>query len=218
MGALGFPHSPTEAARAFATPPEWSPSMPARLAAPILGRTAILAALLAPLALSAPAQAQMFGIGFYSYPRPLPPRGVYAVAPHEAPIPPGMAVAILGERGFRPVGPVALRGEALVVHALDPRGRPVTVVMDAYDGEILNVMRRAALAGEPHPSFIPEMARPGASAMGAPAPRASPPTPPSRPKELALGPKLAPPAPSPAKPVYPPPEASVLKNVTRPAQ
>jgi hypothetical protein len=188
--------------------------MPARPVAPNARRTAFVAALLAPLALTAPAQAQMFGIGFYSHPRPLPPRGVYVVTPHEAPIPPGMAVAILGERGFRPVGRVALRGEALVVHALDPRGRPVTVVMDAYDGEILNVMRRAALAGEPHPSVFPDLARPG--------PQTQPPQPPSRPKELALGPKEAPqakpPVTSPAGAIYPPPEAGVLKNVTRPAE
>jgi hypothetical protein len=192
--------------------------MPARPASFASGRIAFLAALLAPLVLSAPAQAQMFGIGFYSQPypylRPMPPRGVHA----DAPMPPGMAVAILGERGFRTVGPVALRGEALVVHALDPRGRPVTVVMDAYDGEILDVMRRAALAGEPHPSFIPDMARPGRPALGAPAQRAQPPQPPSRPKELALGPKPNPSAAPAAKTVYPPPEASVLKNVTRPAQ
>jgi hypothetical protein len=184
-----------------------------------LGRAACLAALVvAPLALAAPAQAQMFGIGFYAQPRPLPPRGLHAIAPHDAPMPPGMAMAILGERGFRTVGPVALRGEALVVHALDPRGRPVTVVMDAYDGEILDVMRRAALAGEPHPSFVPPTARPGASPLDQ---RAQPPQPPSRPKELALGPKTfapaASPAASPAKAVYPPPEASVLKKVTRPA-
>jgi hypothetical protein len=192
--------------------------MPARLVSLIFGRTALLAALLAPLALPAPAQAQMLGIGFYSHPRPVLPRGVYAVTPHEAPIPPGMAVAVLGERGFRAVGPVTLRGEALVVHALDLRGRPVTVVMDAYDGEILDVIRRAALAGEPHPAFLPEAARPGSAVMGAPARRAQPPQPPSRPKELALGPKSASPATAPSKAVYPPPEAGVLKNVTRPAQ
>ena len=188
-----------------------------------LGRAAGLAALLTALfAFAAPAQAQMFGIGFYAQPRPLPPRGVYALSPHDAPMPPGMAVAILGERGFRPVGPLALRGEALVVHALDPRGRPVTVVMDAYDGEILDVMRRAALAGEPHPSFIPDVSRPGPQGMGAPTRQAQPPQPPARPKELALGPRTlspaAPPASSPAKAVYPPPEATVLKKVTRPAE
>jgi hypothetical protein len=154
----------------------------------------------------------MFGIGIYSYPRPLP-RGVYAVSPHESPMPPGMAAAILGERGFRTVGPVALRGEALVVHALDPRGRPVTVLMDAYDGEILDVMRRAALAGEPHPSLVRDVARPGAPAL-----RTQPPAPPTRPKELALAPKAASPAPPLAKGVYPPPAPEVLKKLTRPAE
>jgi hypothetical protein len=192
--------------------------MPARLVALTFGRTAFLAAMLSPLAFVEPAQAQMFGIGFYAQPRPVPPRGVYAVAPHDAPMPPGMAVAILGERGFRTLGPVALRGEALVVHALDPRGRPVTVVMDAYDGEILNVMRRAALAGEPHPAFAPEAERPGSPLTGAPSQRAQGPQPPSRPKELALGPKANTPAAPSTKAVYPPPEASVLKNVTRPAE
>jgi hypothetical protein len=194
--------------------------MPARPASPKLGRIAFLAIVLAPFVLPVPAQAQMFGIGFHSQPhpylRPLPPRGVY-VAPHHAPMPPGMAAAILGDRGFRTVGPVALRGEALVVHALDPRGRPVTVVMDAYDGEILDVMRRAALAGEPHPAFMPDVARRGTSAMGTDALRAQPPRPPSRPKELALGPKASASAASPSQAVYPPPAPEVLKKLARPA-
>jgi hypothetical protein len=174
---------------------------------PFRPRFALIALALAPALVAGPAAAQMFGFSFRSHPRLIPPGEIYAVAPRHALMPPGMAVALLGDEGFRAVGRVVLRGEALVVAALDPRGRPVTVIMDAYDGEILNVVPRAVSAPEPRLLTAPK-----------PAPhqgRVTTVQPPVRPKQLAIA---TPAAPVPARAAYPPPEAGVLKKLTRPAE
>ncbi len=96
----------------------------------------------------------------WGYGPPVPPRGVYLAGPppHAAMppvsmphaaygprfLPPGAAIALLRRQGFREAGPLALRGETLVVAATDAGlgGGPVTVVMDAYDGEVLSVVPR----------------------------------------------------------------------------
>ncbi len=81
-----------------------------------------------------PAAAQMIGIG-WGYGPPVPPRGVYLAGPppHAAMppvsmphaaygprfLPPGAAIALLRRQGFREAGPLALRGETLVVAATD---------------------------------------------------------------------------------------------------
>jgi hypothetical protein len=177
-----------------------------------LARLVVIAAAAAPALIAAPASAQLLGLSIYAPPRPIPPRGIYAVAPHVPLMPPGMAVAILVDQGFRPAGPVALRGEAFVVAALDGRGRPVTVLMDAYDGEILNVTPRAAPPADMRSPAMKPILR-GETTQ---------PLPPVRPKQLADIGAAVKPAPgtalSPARALYPPPEAPVLKKLTRPAE
>ncbi|MGL4728892.1 MAG: hypothetical protein ACRCWO_09070 [Bosea sp. (in: a-proteobacteria)] len=213
MGGAGFNACRSlrmAAGHSFSLPPIRSLPMPFRL------RYALVALVFSPAFVagpaSGPASAQMFGFSVGGHPRPIPPRGVYAIAPHHALMPPGMALAVLGDQGFRAVGRVVLRGEALVVAALDPRGRPVTVIMDAYDGEILNVVPRAMAAPEPQPRIMtaPKPApNPGARVISV--------QPPVRPKQLAVATPAVPAAVKPAVAAYPPPEAGALRKLSRQA-
>ena len=43
----------------------------------------------------------------------------------------------LAQQGYRPVGVVSRRADVVIVDAISPRNTPVRLVVDAYDGEIL---------------------------------------------------------------------------------
>jgi len=105
-------------------------------------------AMLALLAGGAPAQAQVWfeyrtwSTPRYGYDEP-PPR---VLAP--APLPRSAVRSIVGRSGFDVVGPIARRGEVYIVPVEDMRGRRVRLVVDAFDGEILD---RLAAVGPPRP-------------------------------------------------------------------
>jgi len=52
----------------------------------------------------------------------------------------------LAERGYRPIGVASRRPDVFVIDAIDSRNQQVRLVVDAYDGEILE---RFARSGEP---------------------------------------------------------------------
>jgi hypothetical protein len=74
-------------------------------------------------------------------------------------------VGIVRANGFRPLGPPLRRGQVYVVHAMEPRGDDVRIVVDALSGRILSV---AALDA---PAYAgPAYASPAYGAMDEPAP------------------------------------------------
>jgi hypothetical protein len=94
-----------------------------------------------------PAEAQYF-------PRPYLYGGFYS-APIVAPLPRrpvGMAaediIDELESRGYRAVTIAHRRRDVVVVDALDPRRQPVRLVVDAFDGEILERFARQGRDGE----------------------------------------------------------------------
>lgn len=93
------------------------------------------------------AQAQFFAYGFRYGPAPihLPgpffPGAVERFADDELDI-----VGDLRERGYSRIGVVQRRGDVVVVDAVSPRRQEVRLIVDAYDGEIL---QRFAYAREP---------------------------------------------------------------------
>ncbi|MCA1998566.1 MAG: hypothetical protein LDL25_02135, partial [Hyphomicrobiales bacterium] len=89
----------------------------------------------------APASAQFFARPFFG--------GFYGPVVVPAPVPRapiGMgAMAVLGEledRGFRSLTIVARRPDVFVIDAVDPRRQTVRLIVDAYDGEILERFAR----------------------------------------------------------------------------
>lgn len=79
------------------------------------------------------------------YPRPFLYGGYYA-GRIEIPAPmPRQPVTLdtseimedLAQQGYRPVGVVSRRADVVIVDAISPRNTPVRLVVDAYDGEIL---------------------------------------------------------------------------------
>lgn len=125
---------------------------------------AVLAAIaMAPL----PAAAQWFGPGPWWGPaRP------YGIRP--APLPPGAIYAGLQRRGLRPLSRPRFTGAEYLVDAVNPRGDQVRLVIDAFDGEILDRRQIAAamvpprnvgpgLYAAPGPYAPPQMAPPEAA-------------------------------------------------------
>jgi hypothetical protein len=74
-------------------------------------------------------------------------------------------VGIVRANGFRPLGPPLRRGRVYVVHAMEPRGDDVRIVVDALSGRILSVaaLDAPAYAGPAYPG-------PAYEAMDEPAP------------------------------------------------
>src|SRR5262245_13772678 len=105
---------------------------------------------------------------------------------------PGMApwrvARIVRAAGLTPLSAPARRGPTYEVVALDPEGRHVRVMVDAYQGAITSV-RPIAAAREPHASPPPPRV------AGFPSPEEA---------EAALGPRPAPTAPMPYGAVRPP--------------
>jgi hypothetical protein len=114
-----------------------------------------------------PASAQWFGPGPWWGPaRP------YGMRP--APLPPGAIYAGLQRRGLRPLGRPRFTGAEYVVDAVNPRGDQVRLVIDAFDGEILDRTQTASamipprnvgpgISPAPGPYAPPEMAPPEAA-------------------------------------------------------
>ncbi len=138
---------------------------------------------------------------------------------------------LLARRGFEPLSGARFNGDAYVVDALSPRGDPVRLVIDAYDGQVI---RRVNLEGgsldmrgyEPPPPWVrryerpeveeerpaPRPARPAPAARVEPPPAARPAAPPAAPAEKPI--VAAPQQVQPAKPVVrtvPPAPAPTVK-------
>ncbi|OYU49748.1 MAG: hypothetical protein CFE31_05185 [Rhizobiales bacterium PAR1] len=55
----------------------------------------------------------------------------------------------LAQQGYRPVGVVSRRADVVIVDAISPRNTPVRLVVDAYDGEILERFARESDPSRP---------------------------------------------------------------------
>lgn len=94
-------------------------------------------ALAATAAATQPAAAQLFFEPFaYRFQYPPPERDA------EPPMRPREAMDAARSQGFEPVGRPSVNHDVYVFDARDSAGRPVRVIMDAYEGEILRVMGR----------------------------------------------------------------------------
>jgi len=62
----------------------------------------------------------------------------------------------LADRGYRPIGVAARRPDVFVIDAIDSRNQQVRLVVDAYDGEILE---RFAHQGDPSRTLPPDPRR-----------------------------------------------------------
>lgn len=145
---------------------------------------------------SGAAEAQVF-------PRPFLYGGYYsgpiAVPVPRRPVDLGAAEILddLEERGYRSVTIAHRRPGVIVVDAIDPRRQPVRLVLDAYDGEILERFAR-----EGNSPRLPQDANPDARKRDADRGRvAEIPMPPRRPSSEAVNPVAPRPAPvAPARP------------------
>lgn len=131
-----------------------------------------------------PAQAQ-----FYIGPRVFafsPPGYIPGYpAPRERRLHPAMIVEELEDRGFRDLVLISRRPDVYVIEGVSPRREPVRLIVDAFDGEILERFSRgratAAVAPLPTPPLrrpdaeAPQSAPPPKVAGPAPAPRVTPP-------------------------------------------
>ncbi len=180
--------------------------LPRRASGLALLATGLMAALLMPV----PAQAQMFGLWQPTYqPLIMRPRApvVHAIGPTH-PMPPSEVAIMLRNYGFRALGRIEPRGDAYQVAALDRGGVPVTIVLDAYDGDILDVFARG------RPASLPGAAPSGVTGSISKDPRMGVPLPPVRPVIATLAPSSkTSSAKSPAAAIYPPPEAEALRGL-----
>lgn len=112
------------------------------------------AALAGGIALMAGALGSVTGALAQYYPHPHVYGGFFGGPAYLAPPMPRRPVGLgasdifeeLAERGYRPIGVAARRPDVFVIDAIDSRNQQVRLVVDAYDGEILE---RFARPGEP---------------------------------------------------------------------
>lgn len=152
------------------------------------------------------AHAQMFGL----YLPMRPPVHAYAMPTH--PMPFREVALMLHGFGFRDIGAIQPRGETYRVAAVDRAGVPVSILLDAYEGDILDVRPQNALPrgnGLARPDAGPNFLQGTVPRQG------MAPKPPQRPGSLAALPQnpasLA--KPGLKLPVYPPAEPEVLRGL-----
>jgi hypothetical protein len=114
------------------------------------------------------------------------------IYPGAGALPPHEIVTIVRSTGLEPIGRPARQGPAYALHAVDPAGEEVRVVVDAHMGRIVKViplsgpryampLMRPPFGRPPRPmAMVPDGA--GASAPYDPAAQARPPLPRPRPK------------------------------------
>lgn len=140
-----------------------------------------------------PAQAQFYveTFGPRGFAVPLPGFGPGYHAPRERRLHPAMIVEELEDRGFRDLVLVSRRADVYVIEGISPRREPVRLIVDAYDGEILERFSRGRATAAVNPLPTPPLRRPNAEV-----PKSAPPA------------KVAGPAPAPraAMPAIPRPE------------
>jgi hypothetical protein len=126
----------------------------------------------------------------------------------EPPLSGRQVLQILSRRGFEPLTGARFNGDAYIVDALSPRGEPVRLVVDAFDGQVL---RRVNLESgsldtrgyEAPPPWVRRYERPEIEEeVARPAPRQPPPAPSARvePPPVAA-PRAAPAEPRTERPV-----------------
>lgn len=153
---------------------------------PIIPAVAGAAMLIGTAFLAAPAQAQFyvgpFGPRVFASPHYGYGGGYYA--PRDRRLHPSVVVEELEDRGFRDLVLVSRRPDVYVIEGVNARREPVRLVVDAYDGEILERFSRApktsALAPVPAPPMpTPPLRRslPDNAPKSAPAPKVAGPEP-----------------------------------------
>jgi hypothetical protein len=106
-----------------------------------------------------------FAPGPYFAPRPYAPPAYVT----EEYLHPRQISAILGRQGFRNIDVLSRRGDVFVVNAQSPRTGATRLIVDAYEGEIIE---RFAMAGDPPRQTSPRApAPPRVSVPNAPQPR-----------------------------------------------
>lgn len=175
------------------------------------------------LASALPASAQMYGL----YLPARPPAPVYRVIGPAHTMPMREVAVLLRHVGFRQIATIEPHGQTFRVAAMDRAGVPVMIVLDAYDGDILNVRpldirafnQRAfnERAFNERTRTVPQPSAPGARASVSRQAVLTPPRPPQRPATLAALPQK--PAlgtgvqPSGRPAIYPPVEPDVLRSL-----
>ncbi|HYF55154.1 MAG TPA: hypothetical protein VEA41_12925 [Salinarimonas sp.] len=151
----------------------------------------------------------------------------FAVGP---PLTGRQVMQLLARRGFEPLSGARFNGDAYVVDALSPRGAPVRLVIDAYDGAVIRRVRLDAPRRGPYGDGPPPWQRPDEGpgdeieeAPARPAPRPSRPAPSARvepplapaprPPAVPSAPVEAPAAPEPERPVAAAPEKLPTRTV-----
>jgi len=128
---------------------------------------AAVAASLAPIG---GAQAQVFFRpfgGVYAYDIPMGPPPGPSLGPYANRVSAG---AILARRGYDLEGPIERRGDVLIAHGYSPERGEARFVIDAYDGEVLSVRRRAmALARDDDDDDEPAARAPAPRVLRGPA-------------------------------------------------
>jgi hypothetical protein len=148
---------------------------------------------------SAPAQAQFYGgpFGPRAFASPFYGYGGGYHAPRERRLHPSMIVEELEDRGFRDLVLVSRKADIYVIEGVSPRREPVRLIVDAYDGEILERFSRGPVTSALAPSSTTLLPTP-------PSRRNGPDTAPkSAPAPKVAGPEPAPRA-APALPATPP--------------
>lgn len=109
------------------------------LRGPALGRAALALTATAIVSLAPPPAAAQLFFEPFAYRFQYPPQD----HDQDPPMRPREAADAARAQGFEPIGRPTLNREVYVVDAEDRAGRPVRLIMDAYEGEILRVMPRA---------------------------------------------------------------------------
>lgn len=180
----------------------------------------VLAGALALAGLTVPAAAQFFARPIFG--------GFYHSGPLYAPVPRGDvgigALAViedLRDQGYRQVSIAARQPDVFVVDAVSPRGQPVRLIVDAYDGEILERMARNVAAASPEsrrrdPALPPRgdsPAQPRSETLRPDGRVAGLPIPPRRPGQPAEAARVSPQRPAPVAPARNPADWAPLNSV-----
>lgn len=131
--------------------------------------------------MAAPAQAQ-FHVGFYgprAFASPFYGYGGGYYAPRERRMHPSMIVEELEDRGFRDLVLVSRKPDVYVIEGVSPRREPVRLIVDAFDGEILERFTRGPVTSALAPLPTPPTRRstPDAAPKSAPAAKVAGPDP-----------------------------------------
>ncbi|MGL5448412.1 MAG: hypothetical protein ACRDBL_13985, partial [Rhabdaerophilum sp.] len=105
------------------------------------------ALLIGAFSIVAPAQAQFY-VGTFRHSFAIAPPGYLPGYPvhRERRLHPSIIVEDLEDRGFRDLVLVTRRPDVYVIEGISPRREPVRLIVDAYDGEILERFSRGRAA------------------------------------------------------------------------